>query len=123
MATALDEIIDYAEQTASTYGVEAPMEQAGSWPGCWWRPARWWPPRCAPCATGSDFEPHLVEINRLENEGDRLSRDAVATLFATGIDPMVVIRWNDIFESLAAGVDACEHVAHVLEGISIKRRS
>ena len=73
--------------------------------------------------TGSDLEPHLVEINRLENEGDRLSRDAVATLFATGIDPMVVIRWNDIFESLAAGVDACQHVAHVLEGISIKRRS
>ena len=73
--------------------------------------------------TGSDLEPHLVEINRLENEGDRLSRDAVATLFATGIDPMVVIRWKGISESLEAGVDACEHVAHVLEGISIRRRS
>jgi uncharacterized protein len=39
-----------------------------------------------------------------------------------GIDPMVVIRWKDIFESLEAAVDSCEHVAHVLEGISIKRR-
>jgi uncharacterized protein Yka (UPF0111/DUF47 family) len=39
-----------------------------------------------------------------------------------GIDPMVVIRWKDIFESLEAAVDACEHVAHVLEGIGIKRR-
>ena len=35
---------------------------------------------------------------------------------------MVVIRWKDIFASLEAGIDACEHVAHVLEGIGIKRR-
>ena len=63
-----------------------------------------------------------MEIHRLENEGDRLSRDAVASLFANGIDPMVVIRWKDIFETLEASVDACEKVAHVLEGISLKRR-
>jgi uncharacterized protein Yka (UPF0111/DUF47 family) len=73
------------------------------------------------CADG-DPAPFLVEIHRLENEGDRLSRDAVAALFRDGIDPMVVIRWKDIFESLEAGVDACETVAHVLEGISLKRR-
>jgi uncharacterized protein Yka (UPF0111/DUF47 family) len=63
-----------------------------------------------------------VEIHRLENEGDRLQRDAVASLFAGGIDPMVVIRWKDIFESLEAAVDACETVAHVLEGIVLKQR-
>ena len=63
-----------------------------------------------------------IEIHRLENEGDRLYRDAVAALFANGIDPMVVIRWKDIFESLEASVDACETVAHVLEGITLKRR-
>jgi uncharacterized protein Yka (UPF0111/DUF47 family) len=66
--------------------------------------------------------PHLVEIHRLENEGDRLSREAVASLFATGIDPMVVIRWKDIFETLEQAIDACEKVAHVLEGITLKRR-
>ena len=58
----------------------------------------------------------------MENEGDRLSRDAITSLFAAGIDPMVVIRWKDIFESLEAAVDACEQVAHMLEGIAIKRR-
>ena len=47
--------------------------------------------------------------------------EAIASLFAAGIDPMVVIRWKDIFESLEASIDACEHVAHVLEGIAIKR--
>jgi uncharacterized protein Yka (UPF0111/DUF47 family) len=72
--------------------------------------------------TGADLAPYLVEIHRLENEGDRISRDGVASLFANGIDPMVVIRWKDIFASLEASVDACEHVAHVLEGISLRRR-
>jgi uncharacterized protein Yka (UPF0111/DUF47 family) len=71
---------------------------------------------------GTELGPHLVEIHRLENEGDRLQRDGVASLFAGGIDPMVVIRWKDIFESLEAAVDACETVAHVLEGITLKQR-
>jgi uncharacterized protein Yka (UPF0111/DUF47 family) len=72
--------------------------------------------------TGAELAPYLVEIHRLENEGDRISRNAVAALFHDGIDPMVVIRWKDIFESLEASVDACETVAHVLEGITLKRR-
>ena len=70
--------------------------------------------------TGTGLSPHLVEIHRLENEGDRIRRDAVASLFASGTDPMVVIRWRDIFESLEAAVDACETVAHALEGISLR---
>jgi uncharacterized protein len=71
---------------------------------------------------GTDLAPHIVELHRLEDEGDRLSRDAIASLFVTGIDPMVVIRWKDIFESLEATADACERVAHVLEGIALRRR-
>ena len=48
-------------------------------------------------------------------------REALASLFANGIDPMVVIRWKDIYESLESAVDACQTVAHVIEGISLKR--
>jgi uncharacterized protein Yka (UPF0111/DUF47 family) len=125
LATTLDDIVDFAEQAGdelSLYGVEAPMEQAGLIAevlvGAGEQVAR--ALRCL--RSGQDLAPHLVEIHRLENEGDRLSRDAVASLFATGIDPMVVIRWKDIFETLEASVDACEKVAHVLEGISLKRR-
>ncbi len=124
LATALDDIVDLAEQTADAlglYGVEAPMEQSTALAevlvGAGEQVAR--ALRCL--RTGSELAPHLVEIHRLENEGDRLSRDAIASLFANGIDPMVVIRWKDIFESLEASVDACETVAHVLEGISLKR--
>jgi uncharacterized protein Yka (UPF0111/DUF47 family) len=70
---------------------------------------------------GAELSTHLVEIHRLENEGDRLERAAVAGLFANGIDPMMLIRWKDIFDTLEAAVDACETVANVLEGMSIKR--
>jgi uncharacterized protein Yka (UPF0111/DUF47 family) len=124
LATALDDVVDHTEQVAALlglYGVEAPMEQAvaladvlvqagGQIAGAL---------RCL--RTGAELSPYLIEINRLENEGDRLQRDGVASLFAGGIDPMVVIRWKDIFESLEAAVDACETVAHVLEGITLKR--
>jgi uncharacterized protein Yka (UPF0111/DUF47 family) len=124
LATALDDIVDYAEQAAdelSLYAVEAPMEQANLIAdvlvGAGEQVAQ--ALRCL--RSGAEIAPHLVEIHRLENEGDRLSRDAVASLFANGIDPMVVIRWKDIFETLEQSVDACEKVAHVLEGISLKR--
>jgi uncharacterized protein len=69
---------------------------------------------------GADVTSLLVEIHRLEEQADRLVRDSITSLFATGIDPMMVIRWKDILETLEATVDACETVANVLEGISLK---
>ena len=67
-----------------------------------------------------DISHYTVEINRLENDGDRITREAIASLFDNGIDPMVVIRWKDIFERLEEAIDATEHVANILEGIVIK---
>jgi uncharacterized protein len=67
-----------------------------------------------------DLEQHWIEIHRLENDGDRLYRDAVASLFANGIDPMIVIRWKDLFAVLERAIDATETAAHTLEGIVIK---
>jgi uncharacterized protein Yka (UPF0111/DUF47 family) len=67
-----------------------------------------------------DISHYTVEINRLENDGDRIVREAMAALFDNGIDPMVVIRWKDIYERLESAIDATEHVANILEGIVIK---
>ena len=67
-----------------------------------------------------DITHYTVELNRLENDGDRIVREAIASLFDTWIDPMVVIRWKDIFERLEEAIDATEHVANILEGIVIK---
>ena len=96
------------------YGVEAPMEQAQEVAEVLVVRRSW-------LRNGAALAPHLVEIHRLENEADRLQRAAVAGLFANGIDPMMLIRWKDIFDTLEAAVDACESVANVLEGIAIKR--
>ncbi len=63
---------------------------------------------------------HVVEVHRLENEGDRIVRGAIASLFEEGIDPMVVIRWKDIFERLEDAIDSTERAAYVLEGVVIK---
>ncbi len=61
------------------------------------------------------------EIKLLEEEGDRISRQALVSLFDGGIDPVVVIRWKDLFERLEDAIDACEHVDHILEGIVVKQ--
>src|ERR1700744_4437859 len=70
---------------------------------------------------GLDVAPQLVEIHRLENEADRVHGAALPAPFVAGIDPMMVIRWKDIFETLESAVDACETVSNVLEGITLKR--
>jgi uncharacterized protein len=124
LATALDDVVDHAEQAAEQlglYGVEAPMEQSVELAGVLVAAGEQIGQALRALRTGHELGAQLVEIHRLENEGDRLQRDGVASLFAGGIDPMVVIRWKDIFESLEAAVDACETVAHVLEGIALKQ--
>jgi uncharacterized protein Yka (UPF0111/DUF47 family) len=124
LAGALDDIVDYAEEAADQlglYGVEAPMEQAEQIAAVLVACAEQVAAALRGLRSGADLSAHLVEIHRLENEGDRLQRAAVADLFANGIDPMMLIRWKDIFDTLEAAVDACETVANVLEGISIKR--
>jgi uncharacterized protein Yka (UPF0111/DUF47 family) len=125
LATALDDIVDLAEEAADTLGtyhVEAPMEQSVAMAELVMAAAEQIAGALRALRTGGDLSSFFVEIHRLENEGDRISRAAIASLFANGIDPMVVIRWKDIFESLEAAVDACEHVAHLLEGITLRRR-
>jgi len=121
---ALDDIVDHAEEAAdqlALYGVEAPMEQAEEITGVLVAAAEQVAISLRGLRNGLDVGPQLVEIHRLENDADRLQRAAVADLFATGIDPMMVIRWKDIFETLEEAVDACERVANVLEGIMLKR--
>ena len=66
------------------------------------------------------ISPRLVEIHRLENEGDDIYHAAVGKLFREPSDPLLVIKWKDIYEKLEAAVDRCEHVANIIESIIIK---
>jgi uncharacterized protein Yka (UPF0111/DUF47 family) len=125
LAGAIDDIVDHAEEAADflgLYGIEAPMEQAEELAGVLAGAARGVAHALEALRSGDDLAGRLVEIHQLENEGDRVSRDAIAALFTGHIDPMVVIRWKDIFESLEEAIDACETAAHVIEGIDLKRR-
>jgi predicted phosphate transport protein (TIGR00153 family) len=123
LATQMDDIVDYTEEAADflgLYGIEAPMAQAQALTQV----------LVAACDQLAQALEHLrefkglehfwIEIHRLENDGDRISRDAVASLFSNGIDPMVVIRWKDMFAVLENAIDATETAAQIIEGIVIK---
>ncbi|HEY0388945.1 MAG TPA: DUF47 family protein [Gaiellales bacterium] len=69
-----------------------------------------------------DVSELLVGVHTLEDEGDRIVRDAVAGLFSNGMDPLTVIQWKDIHEDLEQAVDGCERAAHVLESVYLKNR-
>jgi uncharacterized protein len=121
---ALDDIVDHAEEAADQlglYGVEASMEQAQQMAEVLVDAADQVAASLRELRDGEDINANLVEIHRLENHADSIVRAAVASLFVNGIDPMMVIRWKDIFETLEEAVDACETVANVLEGITLKR--
>jgi uncharacterized protein len=125
LASALDDIVDFTEEVADflgLYRIEAPMEQAERLAGVLRDAARQISEAMPRLRTLKDIHHYTVEVNRLENEGDRIFREAVASLFNDGIDPMVVIRWKDIFERLEEAIDATERAVNTLEGIIIKNR-
>ena len=123
LASALDDVVDFTEEVADylgLYKIEAPMEQAQDLARVLHAAARQIAEAMPRLRGFRDISHYTVELNRLENDGDRIVREAIASLFDTGIDPMVVIRWKDIFERLEEAIDATERVANILEGIVIK---
>jgi predicted phosphate transport protein (TIGR00153 family) len=123
LASGLDDIVDWIEEVADFFGlyhIEAPMSQAQQQAAIL-NMACQQVAKAIPRLRGfEDLRHFTVEINRYENEGDRVVREALASLFEAGIDPMLVIRWKDIFERLEDAIDATERVANILEGITIK---
>ncbi|NJD63331.1 MAG: DUF47 domain-containing protein [Deltaproteobacteria bacterium] len=63
---------------------------------------------------------HCVEVNSLENEADRVCRDAIAYLFEHEKDPITILKWKEIYETLETATDRCEDAANVLEGVALK---
>jgi len=63
---------------------------------------------------------HCVEVNRYENDSDRLCRTLIAQLFDEEKDPVQIIKWKEIFEVIETAVDRCEDVANVIEGVILK---
>ncbi len=123
LVSALDDVIDLTEEVADflvLYKVEAPMDPAERLSTILKDACRQISQAMPRMRTFDDISHYVVEIHRLENDGDRAVREGIASLFDKGVDPMVVIRWKDIFERLEEAIDAAEHVADTLETIVIK---
>jgi hypothetical protein len=120
LASGLDDVVDLTEEVADylgLYRIEAPMEQAQRQAHILMEACRQISEAMPRLRGFRDVSHFTTEIHRLETDGDRVTREAVASLFDTGIDPMVVIRWKDIFERLEDAVDATEHIANILANI------
>jgi uncharacterized protein len=63
---------------------------------------------------------HCIEINRLENVADTILRSALARLFRDEKDPISVIKWKEIYETLESATDRCEDVANIIEGVVLE---
>ena len=123
LVSAVDDVVDYTEEAADflgLYQVEAPMEQAQELAAVLRDACRNVAEAISKLRGFPDLNHYFIEVNRLENDGDRITRDALASLFANDADPMLVIRWKDIFERLEQAIDACETVANIIEGICVK---
>jgi len=125
LASAMDNIVDFIEEIADFLGlfrIEAPTDQAQRMARVLHEATRQVNGAMPALRRLEDIRTFMVEVNRLENEGDRILREAVATLFDHGIDPMMVIRLKDIYERLEDAIDATEAAMNIMSGIIIKNR-
>jgi predicted phosphate transport protein (TIGR00153 family) len=125
LAGAIDDICDHIDEAADnlgTYGVERVPEKAVEQAQVIHQAAGNLDAAVQRLEGFKDSQTQLIELRRLEDEGDRLVRDAVAELFQNVHDPIAVIRWKDIHERLEEACDALENAADVLEAILVKNR-
>ena len=125
LAGALDDICDHIDEAAGHivgYGVTEIHEAARAQGDVILRAASKLQEAVQRLDGFKDSKRQLIELRDLEDEGDRLNREAVSELFRTTDDAIAIIRWKDIHEQLEEAVDACENAADILEAILVKNR-
>jgi uncharacterized protein len=125
LATVVDDVCDFVDETADnlgSWGVSQVPQEARELADVILRATIMLDEAIARLEGFKDSSHQLIELRSLEDEGDRLFRDGVGALFRSGADPLMVIRWKDLYEGLEEAVDACENAADVLEAILVKNR-
>jgi predicted phosphate transport protein (TIGR00153 family) len=124
LATSLDDVVDHMDEAADLlelYGVESPAKQAIEQCRILVGAVEHLANALAELKGMKGVNQELVALKQLEDEGDRVVRDAIADLFRDPrIDPLIVIRWKDIFEALEDALDACETAANVIGNVVVK---
>jgi len=125
LASALDDICDHIDEAAGNiagYGVTEIRQAAKDQAQVILRATEKLDEAVERVDGFKDADRQLHDLRDLEDEGDRLNREAVSQLFRTETDAISIIRWKDIHEQLEEAVDACENAADVLEAILVKNR-
>ena len=125
LASALDDVCDHVDESTGKivgYGVREVREQARQQASVIHRASVKLSEAIARLEGFKNSSRQLIELRELEDEGDRLEREAISELFSGGVDPISLVRWKDIHEQLEEAVDACENAADVLEAILVKNR-
>jgi predicted phosphate transport protein (TIGR00153 family) len=124
LAKAVDDVADYIEEASDLldlYRIEAPMEQALEQCRILVETTAQLERALASLRNFRGAGEAIAAVKRLEDEGDRTARDAVAALFEDEeVSPREMIRWKDIFEALERAIDACETVAHAVGNVVVK---
>jgi predicted phosphate transport protein (TIGR00153 family) len=123
MSKALDDVVDLIDGAARAvvmYDIHEATESARQLAGVIQRMALQLNEVVAVLSKPKGVTERLVELHRLENEGDDIYHRAVAALFHDRGDPLEVLKWKDVYEKLEAAIDRCENVANIIEGVIIK---
>jgi hypothetical protein len=126
LATEIDDVVDYLEEASDLlglYGVEMPTRHAVEQCTIITQAVEQLAVACDNLKGMRGVQSALVELKRLEDQGDGVLRDALGSLFRDDrIDPLIVIRWKDIYEGLERALDACETAANVIANILVKSK-
>jgi predicted phosphate transport protein (TIGR00153 family) len=123
LTVALDDVMDLIEAVAarmSLYKIKQPTEEARKLAQVILKSAEEIVKAVSNLERLDDVMEHCIEINRLENVADDVSREAIADLFDKGHDPMDVIKWKEIYETMETATDRCEDVANIVEAVALK---
>jgi len=123
MTVALDDVMDLIEAVAarmSLYKIKHPTEEARKLAQLILKSAEEIVKAVSNLERMDDVMEHCIEINRLENMADDVCREAIANLFEKGNDPIEVIKWKEIYETLETTTDRCEDVANIVESVALK---
>ena len=124
LSTSIDDVVDHIEEVSARlelYGVETMSRHAIELSRLLAAAVSHLATALAELKAGTGIGTELVKVKQLEDEGDRVVRDAIASLFhSPGIDPLLVVKWKDIYEGLEDALDGCEKVANVIANIVVK---
>ncbi len=123
LAGALDDVVDFIDDSARAmvmYNVNESTQHARDFADVIQRMAVQLHEAVSALGNPTDIAPRLVELHRLENEGDDIYHTAIAELFRNNPDPLTVIKWKEIYEKMESAIDRCERVANIIESVIIK---